>query len=68
MIAGCYLNENWEEVPLPIYTLPPDHLCHCDRHGDFNPHAYYTDTEIAEDLSEQGRVDCPYCLQEICNE
>lgn len=70
MLAGHHLNENGQEVPLPIFTLPADTMIECKAypdHGKFDPHAYYTESEIAVMLVEQGFIDCPFCLDMICD-
>lgn len=62
---GHYINEDWEEVPLPLFILTDDVLIHCDEHGEWCPNAYYDKSEIAIMLAEDGLIHCPICLAEI---
>ena len=40
----------------------------CKIHEGYDPRAYYTDFEIENMLIEQGFIDCPMCLSEICDQ
>ncbi len=51
--------------PLPLFEIPDDLLLTCPEHGEFCPNAYWTDTEIENMLVENGRIDCPLCMDEI---
>jgi len=62
-----YTDEYWRNMPL--FTWPAGQMRTCPRpeHGEWDPHAYFNDDEIAE-MMANDEWDCPLCLIEICDQ
>lgn len=58
-----FVDKNWQEVPL--FVLGDDVMIECEEHGEFCPNAYYGTDEISR-MIQDGHIDCPLCLAEIC--
>ena len=37
----------------------------CNVHGEYNPYAYYTESDIEDMMLQDGCIDCPFCMVEI---
>lgn len=66
MRDGYYLDENFIERPLPVYTVSEDHYVKCPEHGEMATHAYYDEQDIVSMLVNDGHILCPLCLDRIC--
>lgn len=60
---------DFADPALTVYEIPEFVACGSSyaNHPDFAPQAYYADADIIKMIDEQGFIDCPFCLDEICS-
>ena len=60
---GHFIDQHWREMPL--FSWPVGEMRSCSDHGEYDPHAYFSDNEISEMIATDD-WHCPLCLEEIC--
>jgi len=61
---GRYLASNFQE--LPIFSVSPDHMEYCEKHGEWCVAAYWDISEISSMIAN-GEMLCPFCMDSICS-